>query len=67
MGLKHLFSIYATGEQIDINSAAFPVLRVVLGIPAEAARQVIEAREEKIFESQQDLIAAGSGIDALLG
>ncbi len=55
VGLKHVFSIYAAGEQIDINSAAFPVLRVVLGIPAEVARQVIKAREEKIFESQQDL------------
>ena len=55
VGLKHVFSIYAAGEQIDINSAAFPVLRVVLGIPAEAARQVIKAREEKIFESQQNL------------
>ncbi|MCX5913846.1 MAG: type II secretion system protein GspK [Deltaproteobacteria bacterium] len=55
VGLKHVFSIYAAGEQIDINSVAFPVLRVVLGIPAEAARQVIKAREEKIFESQQDL------------
>jgi general secretion pathway protein K len=56
VGLKQIFSIYATGEQIDINSAAFPVLRVVLGIPAEAVRQVIKAREEKIFENQQDLM-----------
>ncbi len=56
VGLKRVFSIYASGEQIDINSAAFPVLRVVLGIPAGAARQIIKAREEKIFESQQDLM-----------
>jgi general secretion pathway protein K len=56
VGLKGVFSIYAAGEQIDINSAAFPVLRVVLGIPAGAARQVIKAREEKVFESQPDLL-----------
>jgi general secretion pathway protein K len=56
VGLKQVFSIYAVGEQIDINSAAFPVLRVVLGIPAELARQVIKAREEKIFDNQQDLM-----------
>jgi general secretion pathway protein K len=56
VGLKGVFSIYAAGEQIDINSAAFPVLRVVLGIPAGAARQVIKAREEKVFENQQDLM-----------
>jgi general secretion pathway protein K len=55
VGLKGVFSIYAAGEQIDINSAAFPVLKVVLGIPAEVARQILKAREEKIFESQQDL------------
>jgi len=56
VGLKNLFSIYAAGEQIDINSAAFPVLRVVLGLPTEIARQVIKAREEKGFESQQELV-----------
>ncbi len=56
IGLKHLFSIYAAGEQIDINSASLPVLRIVLGVPSEAARQIVKAREEKAFESQQDLL-----------
>jgi general secretion pathway protein K len=67
VGLKHLFSIYATGEQIDVNSAAFPVLRMALGIPTGAARQIIEAREEKIFESQQDLIQRVPELAPFLG
>jgi general secretion pathway protein K len=56
VGLKDIFSIYATGEQIDINSAPLPVLKVVLGIPGEIARLIVSAREEKGFESQQDLL-----------
>lgn len=56
VGLKDIFSIYATGEQIDINSAPLPVLKVVLGIPEEVARLIVRAREEKGFESQQDLL-----------
>lgn len=56
VGLKDLFSIYAPGEQIDINSATLPVLRVVLGIPYEVSRRIIKAREEKGFENQGDLL-----------
>ncbi len=56
-GLKDIFSIYATGDQIDINSASVPVLRVVLGLPLEVCRQVVKAREEKAFENLQDLAA----------
>jgi len=55
-GLKDIFSIYATGEQVDINSASLPVLRVVLGLPAEVCRLLIRAREEKGFENFQDLL-----------
>ena len=66
-GLKGVFSIYAAGEQIDLNSAAFPVLRVVLGIPPGAARQVIKAREEKAFESQQDLLQRVPELAPILG
>jgi general secretion pathway protein K len=55
VGLKDIFSIYAPGEQIDINSAPLPVLKVVLGIPFAVARQIITAREEKGFENLQDL------------
>ncbi len=57
VGLKDIFSIYATGDQIDINSASIPVLRVVLGLPLEVCRQVVKAREEKAFENLQDLAA----------
>jgi general secretion pathway protein K len=56
IGLKDIFSIYAPGGQIDINSAPYPVLRGVLGIPEEISRLMVKAREEKGFESQQDLL-----------
>lgn len=56
IGLKDIFSIYAPGDQIDINSAPYPVLRGVLGIPEEISRLMVKAREEKGFESQQDLL-----------
>lgn len=55
-GLKDIFSVYALGEQIDINSATLSVLRVALGIPSGVARSIIKAREEKGFENQQDLL-----------
>jgi general secretion pathway protein K len=56
IGLKDIFSIYAPGDQIDINSASYPVLRGVLGIPEEISQLMVRAREEKGFESQQDLL-----------
>ena len=56
VGLKDIFSIYAAGEQIDINSASLPVLRVVLGLPTGVCRLIITAREGKGFESIQDLL-----------
>ncbi|MGZ3567244.1 MAG: general secretion pathway protein GspK [Thermodesulfobacteriota bacterium] len=56
IGLKDIFSIYSIGEQIDMNCATLPVLRVVLGIPKEIAQRVVKAREEKTFESQPDLL-----------
>ncbi len=55
-GLKDIFSVYALGEQIDINSATLPVLRVVLGLPGGVARSILKSREEKSFESQQELL-----------
>ena len=54
-GLKDLFSVYAQGEQIDINSASPIALRFVLGIPEEVSRRIVSAREEKGFESILDL------------
>ncbi len=55
VGLKDLFSVYATGEQIDLNSASLPVLRVVLGFPLEVCRLILKAREEKGFENIEEL------------
>jgi general secretion pathway protein K len=56
VGLKDIFSVYALAEQIDINSATLAVLRVALGISAGVADLIIKAREEKVFENQQDLL-----------
>ena len=55
-GLRDIFSIYSTGEQIDINSASVPVLKTVLGLPAGLAAAIVKAREEKPFANQQDLV-----------
>ena len=55
VGLQDLFSIYSTGEQVDINSATPLVLKFVLGIPTEVSQQVVKAREEKIFKDLTDL------------
>ncbi len=57
IGLKDIFSIYSFGEQIDMNSATVPVLRVILGVPKHVAQRVVKAREEKTFENQMDLLA----------
>ena len=56
IGLKDTFSVYAIGEQVDINSASLPVLRGVLGLPSEVAKAIAKAREEKGFQHQQDLL-----------
>jgi general secretion pathway protein K len=56
VGLKDIFSVYASGEQVDINSASLQVLRTVLGIPGEAGKAILRAREEKDFQNQQDLL-----------
>ncbi len=67
IGLKDLFSIYSPGEQVDINSALIPVLRVVLGLPAEVSKQVVKAREESIFLNQQDLVQRVPEIAPFIG
>lgn len=56
VGFKDIFSIYAPGEQVDINSATPLVMNMVLGIPREVSQQMVKAREEKSFENQQDLL-----------
>jgi general secretion pathway protein K len=55
IGLKEIFSIYAPGAQIDINSATSVVLRAILGIPSEVAEKIVKAREEKRFDGPTDL------------
>jgi general secretion pathway protein K len=67
IGLRDIFSIYSPGEQIDINSAALPVLRVVLGLPIEVAKALVKAREEKGFQNQQDLLERVPGLSPLIG
>ncbi len=67
VGLKDIFSIYSTGEQIDINSATPVVLRLVLGIPAEVARLIVKAREEKVFEHQQELLERVPELSTFMG
>ena len=56
VGLKDVFSLYSSGEQIDINSATAPALRIALGIPGEVSRLIVKAREEKGFDHQLDLL-----------
>jgi general secretion pathway protein K len=55
VGLKDIFSVYAAGEQIDLNAAGWPVLRCFLGLPGEVAEKVISVREEREFENLTDL------------
>ena len=67
IGLKDIFSIYSLGGQIDINCATMPVLRVVLGIPKDIAQRIVKAREEKMFEHQQDLLQRVPELAPFLG
>jgi general secretion pathway protein K len=67
IGLRDLFSLYSSGEQVDINSAALPVLRMVLGIPAEVARSILMARESKGFLNEADLVQRVPEIQPFLG
>jgi general secretion pathway protein K len=67
IGLRDIFSIYSSGEQIDINSAMLPVLRVVLGIPNDMAQQIVKVREEKGFQNQQDLLQRVPELSPMIG
>ena len=67
VGLKDIFSLYAPGEQIDINSASLPVLRAVLRLPSEVAKAIIKAREEKGFQNQQDLLQRVPELSPFIG
>jgi len=67
IGLKDIFSIFSPGEQIDINSATLPVLEIVLAIPKEISERILKAREEKIFEGQQDLLQRVPDLVSLMG
>ena len=65
--LKDVFSVYAPGEQVDLNSASLPVLRIVLGLPLEVAQQIVKAREEKPFQHQQDLLQRVPELSTFMG
>jgi general secretion pathway protein K len=67
VALKDVFSIYAPGEQVDLNSASLPVLRMVLGLPLEVAQQIVKAREEKPFQHQQDLLQRVPELSTFMG
>jgi general secretion pathway protein K len=67
IGLKDIFSVYAPGEQVDINSATPLVLNAVLGIPKEVSQLIVKAREEKGFEHQQDLLLRVPEIAPFMG
>ena len=67
VALKDVFSIYAPGEQVDLNSASLPVLRMVLGLPLEVAQQIVKAREEKPFQHQQDLLQRVPELTTFMG
>ncbi len=67
IGLKDIFSIYSYGQQIDINSASLPVLRVMLGLPKEVAQLIVKAREEKGFQNQLDLLQRVPELSPLMG
>lgn len=56
VGLKDIFSIYASGEQIDLNSAPPLVMRMVLGIPKQVSELIVKAREERPIENPPDLL-----------
>jgi general secretion pathway protein K len=67
IGLKDIFSVYASGERIDINSAPLPVLAIVLGIPRGVAEGIVKAREEKVFQNQPDLLLRIPELTPLIG
>lgn len=67
VGLKDLFSVYASGEQVDINSASILVMRMVLGISGETAKLIVKAREEKRFENQPDLLRRVPELSPFIG
>jgi general secretion pathway protein K len=66
-GLKNIFSIYAMGEQVDINSAMPPVLSAFLGIPNEISQRITKAREEKRFQNSGDLIQRVPELAPIIG
>jgi general secretion pathway protein K len=66
-GIRDIFSIYSSGEQVDINSASIPVLKAVLGLPTEVARSIVAAREDRVFLNQQDLVLRVPELAPLIG
>jgi general secretion pathway protein K len=67
IGLKDIFSVYAPGEQVDINSASLAVLRALLGLPSEVGKAILKGREEKGFQNQQDLVQRVPELSPFIG
>lgn len=67
IGLKEIFSIYAPGAQIDMNSATAVALRGILGIPKEVAEKIVKEREEKKFDDLRDLTTRVPEVASFLG
>lgn len=67
IGLRDIFSVYAPGEQININHASPLVMRMALGIPPGVAELILKAREEKTFENQPDLLRRVPEVSAFIG
>ncbi len=56
IGLRDLFSIYSSGEQVDVNSASLPVLKIVLGLPELVTQSILRARGQSLFLNEQDFV-----------
>ncbi len=67
IGLRDIFSVYAPGEQININHASPLVMRMALGIPPGVAELILKVREEKPIENQPDLLRRVPEVSPFIG
>lgn len=56
IGLRDIFTVFSTSAAIDVNLASAEVLTVLFGIPFEAAKRIVETREEKTFSNISELV-----------
>ena len=55
-GLSRFFTVYTTRDQINVNSAALPVLLSIPGMSPEAARMIYERRLIQPFTATAEII-----------